>query len=104
MTTPVTGSILATEELILNQVPPETGATAIVVVAPIHIALLPVMLTVGLLLIVIGLVGNEGQPVVASVNTAVMVPTATPVTRPPLETVAIEPLELAHDPPVVGDN
>ena len=62
------------------------------------------MATTGWFLTVTGAVGNDGHKVVVDVNMKVAVPTATPVTRPALFTVAIALLLLAHVPPVVGDN
>jgi hypothetical protein len=46
---------------------------------------------------------SDIQPVAVSVNANFAVPAATPVTTPPLLTVATAPLLLAQVPPVVGD-
>ncbi len=56
------------------------------------------ILTVGLLLIVTGDVGNDTQPDTDEVNVNVDVPTAIPVTKPALLTVAMEKLLDAHEP------
>lgn len=102
--TPVTTPALvtvATAGLLLLQVPPVVGVN--VVVAPMQILLLPVMLTVGKALTVTGDVGAELHPVAVLVNVKVTDPAETPVTTPPLVTVAIAGLLLLQVPPVVGD-
>jgi len=53
---------------------------------------------------VTGLVGAELQPVAVSVKTNVADPTAIPVTKPELLTVAMAGLLLAQVPPEEGDN
>jgi hypothetical protein len=104
VTTPVEALTVATEGFTAVHEPPVTGATAKVVVEPTHMAFDPVILTTGLFLIVTGFVGAELHPVAVSVNTKVAEPTAIPVTKPELLTVAINGLLDAHVPPVVGDN
>lgn len=55
-------------------------------------------------LTVMAAVGIDVHPVVLFVKVNVAVPTATPVTTPLLDTVAIAGLLLVQVPPVVGDN
>ena len=101
--TPVTTPaevIVATDGLLLTQVPPVVGDK--VVVDPIHIELLPVMLTVGKTFTVTAVVVLL-QLVVEEVNVNVAEPAATPVTTPAEVTVATDGLLLTHVPPVVGD-
>ena len=103
--TPVTTPALvtvATDGLLLVQVPPEVGDK--VVVNPSQMLLDPVMLTTGRALTVMPGVGSEVHPVAVSVKVNVAVPAETPVTTPALVTVAIELLLLAHEPPVVGES
>ena len=99
VTTPAEVTV-ATEVLLLTQVPPVVGDK--VVVDPIHIELLPVMLTVGKALTVTVPVVLL-QLVVDEVKVKVADPAATPVTTPAEVTVATEVLLLTHVPPVVGD-
>ena len=99
MTTPAEVTV-ATEVLLLTHVPPVVGDK--VVVDPIHIELLPVMLTAGKALTVTVPVVLL-QLVVADVNVKVADPAATPVTTPAEVTVATAGLLLTHVPPVVGD-
>jgi hypothetical protein len=105
LATPVTTPALvtvATALLLLTQVPPVVGDK--VVVAPAHIALTPVILTVGFAFTVTWGVAKDAQPVLVSVKVNVAVPPATPVTTPASVTVAKVLLLLAHVPPVVGDS
>ena len=90
----------ATEVLLLTHVPPVVGDK--VVVDPIHIELLPVMLTVGNGLTVTAVVVLL-QLVVDEVKVNVADPAATPVTTPAEVTVATDVLLLTQVPPVVGD-
>jgi uncharacterized protein (DUF362 family) len=93
--------IVATEVLLLTQVPKVVGLT--VVVPPIHNEVLdPVILVVGRALTVTVLVASDGHSVVLLVNVNVAVPPLTPVTTPAFVTVAIAVLLLTHVPPVVG--
>jgi len=64
----------------------------------------PVILAIGDAVTVTGSVANEVQPVAVSVKVNVAEPAATPVTTPPLVTLAIPALLLVHEPPVEGDN
>ena len=98
MTTPAEVTV-ATEVLLLTHVPPVVGDK--VVVDPIHIELLPVMLTAGKALTVTVPVVLL-QLVVADVNVKVADPAATPVTTPAEVTVATAGLLLTQVPPVVG--
>ena len=99
MTTPAEVTV-ATAGLLLTQVPPVVGDK--VVVDPMHIELLPVMLTVGNGLTVTAVVVLL-QLVVDEVKVKVADPAATPVTTPAEVTVATDGLLLTHVPPVVGD-
>jgi hypothetical protein len=99
VTTPAEVTV-ATDGLLLTQVPPVVGDK--VVVDPIHIELLPVMLTAGKALTVTAVVVLL-QFVVDEVNVKVAEPAATPVTTPAEVTVANEVLLLTQVPPVVGD-
>lgn len=103
VTNPVLEFTVATEGLLLVQVPPVIGETDRVVVAPIHIAFDPEILTTGLFLIVTGAVGNELQLPV-KVNVKVAEPTDNPVTNPVLETEATDRLLEAHVPPEFGES
>src|SRR5258707_1039088 len=101
--TPVTTPALVTvasEALLLTQVPPLTGLN--VIADPIH-KLEDGALTVGNALIVTADVVLL-QVVVVLVKVKVTLPAATPVTTPALVTVANEGLLLTHVPPVVGLN
>ena len=99
VTTPAEVTV-ATDVLLLTHVPPVVGDR--VVVAPMHIELLPVMLTVGKALTVTAVVVLL-QLVVDEVKVKVADPAATPVTTPAEVTVATAGLLLTHVPPVVGD-
>ena len=99
VTTPAEVTV-ATDGLLLTQVPPVVGDK--VVVDPIHIELLPVMLTAGKALTVTAVVVLL-QLVVDEVKVNVADPAATPVTTPAEVTVATDGLLLTHVPPVVGD-
>jgi hypothetical protein len=102
--TPVTTPVLvtvATPGLLLAQVPPVVGDS--VVVKPAQILLVPVMLTTGKALTVTVPVGADTQPVVVFVKVKVAVPADTPVTIPPLVTVATPGALLTQVPPLVGD-
>jgi len=100
-TTPALVTV-ATEGLLLAQVPPVVGDK--VVVAPSQIVLMPVMLTTGVLLTVTGAVGADTQPVVLLVKVKVAEPAETAVTTPSFVTVATAGLLLDHVPPVAGDS
>lgn len=102
---PVTTPLLdidAIALLLLVQVPPDAGAS--VVVAPTHMALLPVIVAIGLSLTVTGVVGLETQPFILSVNVNVALPAIKPVTIPVLVTEAIDGLLLVHVPPTLGES
>ena len=87
--------------LLLTQVPPVVGDK--VVVLPTQIVELPVILTGGNALIVIAEVVLV-HPVEVNAKVKVAEPAATPVTTPPLDTIAIPVLLLAQVPPVVGES
>lgn len=102
--TPVTTPALvtvATEGLLLTQVPPLVGDN--VVVEPTQMLFAPVMLTTGKASTVTGEVGDEAHPVAVFVYVKVAVPAETPVTTPALVTVATAGLLLTQVPPEVGD-
>ena len=102
--TPVTIPALvtvATEVLLLTQVPPVEGES--VVVVPTQIAGEPVILATGFATTVIALVAFEMHPVDVSVKVNVAVPAPTEVTTPAFVTVATDVLLLTHVPPVVGE-
>jgi hypothetical protein len=94
--------IVAMAGLLLDHIPPVTGETE--EVPPTQILLPPVMLTTGKALTVTGGVGAEIQPLKVLVNVNVAEPADTPVTTPPLVTVATAGLLLVQVPPMVGDN
>jgi uncharacterized protein (DUF362 family) len=95
--------IVATAVLLLTHVPSVVGLT--VVVPPIHNEVLaPVIFVIGRALTVTALVASDGQSVVLLVNVNIAVPPLTPVTTPPLVTVATVLLLLNHVPPVLGLN
>ena len=101
--TPVTTPALVTVAmpvLLLVQVPPVVGDK--VVLAPTHMVLGPVILTVGFGFTVITLLGNELQLVAALVKVKVTAPLANPVTIPKLLMFAILELLLVQVPPMVG--
>jgi hypothetical protein len=101
--TPVTTPALVTVAiplLLLAHVPPVVGLN--VVVAPSHIVLAPVMLTLGFALTVNGDVAIELHPVLVNVYVNVAVPAATAVINPALVIVATAVLLLTHIPSVVG--
>ena len=100
VTTPAEVTV-ATDGLLLTQVPPVVGDK--VVVDPIHIELLPVMLTVGKTFTVTAVVVLL-QLVVDEVNVKVALPAVKPVTIPPALTDATAGLLLTHVPPVVGES
>jgi hypothetical protein len=91
---------VATDGSPLSHIPPVVGDR--VVVAPIHIKLLPVILTTGNALTVTAVVVLL-QLVAEEVKVNVADPGVTPVTTPADVTVATEGLLLTHVPPVVGD-
>lgn len=93
---------VATAVLLLIHVPPVVGDN--VVVAPTQTEVEPVILTAGLGLIVIALVGFDVQPVEVFVKVKVTEPAATPVTTPAFVTVATAVLLLTQVPPVVGES
>ena len=90
----------ATDGLSLTQVPPVVGDNW--VTSPIQIPVGPVTATVGVGFTVTAAVGSDGQRDAELVKIKVAVPGETPVTIPPLLTVAIDPSELDQVPPVVG--
>jgi hypothetical protein len=93
--------IVATDVLLLTQVPNVVGLT--VVVPPIHSEVLdPVIFVVGRALTVTVFVASDGHNVVLFVKVNVAVPPFTPVTTPAFVTVATAVLLLTHVPPVVG--
>ena len=103
--TPVTAPALVTVarlELLLAQVPPDVGETA--VVSPTQMELPPVILTVGNELTGTALVVLLQPGAVELVKVKVGLPAATPVTTPALVTVAKPVLLLTHVPPVVGES
>ena len=93
---------LATERLLLAQVPPLVGDKE--VVEPMQILFTPVMLTIGAAFTVMVPVCAEEQPVSELVKMNVTVPAETPVTTPALVTEAMAGLLLAQVPPVFGDS
>ena len=93
--------MVAIASLLLVQVPLIAGVA--LEVAPTHILVGPLTTTIGLGLIVTGADGNETQPSV-DLNVKVTDPSATPVTTPPLVTVAIDGLLLVHVPPELGES
>lgn len=101
VTTPAFVTV-ATDGLLLVQVPPVAGDKLVVLAR--QMIELPLILTVGLAMTVTLAVGAELQLVLLNVNMNVTTPAPTPVTTPPFVTVAIDVLLLVHVPPVVGDN
>lgn len=93
---------VATAGLLLTHVPPDVGDK--VVVDPRQMMLEPVKLTSGLSLIVTGKVGSEGQLVPLTVNWNEAVPALIPVTKPVLDTVAVDTSLVDQVPPEDGDN
>lgn len=93
--------MVATDGLLLVQVPPVVGETPDM--APIQILVRPVILTDGIGLTVTTPVGAEIQPVIEFINVNVTVPDAIPVTTPALVTVAMAGLLLVQLPPEAGD-
>jgi hypothetical protein len=87
--------------LLLVHVPPVVGDK--VVVAPMHMAFAPVILTTGFAFTVTADVAKDAHPVLVWVNVKVGAPLDTPDTTPALVTVAKAVLLLDHVPPVVGD-
>ena len=103
--TPVTIPSLvtvATDMLLLVQVPPVVGES--VVVEPSQMVVGPVIAAVGGLSTVMLLVALEEQPVEELVNEKLAVPVFTPVTLPALFTVATVVMLLTHVPPEVGES
>lgn len=100
VTTPAFVTV-ATEALLLAQVPPVEGDN--VVVNPTQILAVPVILTTGKALTVTAEVARETQPVPESVKVKVAEPAVTPVTTPASVTVATAGLLLIQVPPVEGD-
>jgi hypothetical protein len=103
--TPVTTPVFVTVAiavLLLTHVPPVAGAK--VVVASTHIDVVPVILAIGIALTDIGVLGLEIHPDAVVVKIKVADPAVTPVTTPPLVTVATALLLLVQVPPVFGDN
>ena len=92
----------ATNGFVVVQVPSDVGDK--VDVDPMHNIFGPVIFTFGLIRIVIGVSSVEVHFVVVSVKLKVAFPAANPVTRPLLETIAMEGLLLFQTPPVVGDS
>lgn len=101
VTTPAFVTV-ATAALLLTQVPPDVGVRPDE--APMQILVAPEILTTGIGFTVTVAVGIDAQPVVELVKVKVTVPADTPVTTPPLVTVATAGALLAHVPPDVGDN
>ena len=87
--------------LLLAHVPPEVGETPDIV--PIQMFDNPVNITTGISFTVTVGVASEVQPVIELVKVKVTVPAETPVTTPPLVTVATDGLLLVQVPPEVGD-
>ena len=100
VTTPALVTV-AMAGLLLLHIPPVTGDT--LDVPPTQILLPPVMLTTGNAFTVTGAVGAETQPLRVLVKVNVATPAETPVTTPPLVTVATAGLLLDQVPPMVGD-
>ena len=100
VTTPAFVTV-ATEALLLAQVPPVEGDK--VVVNPTQILALPVTLTTGKAFTVTAEVAREIQPVPELVKVKVAIPAVTPVTTPASVTVATAGLLLIQVPPVEGD-
>ena len=101
MTTPVAATTEAIAGLLLTQVPPELGDK--VVVEPTQMVLAPAILVItNELTVTADVVALQlGDTVLVKVNVAI--PAPTPVTTPPLVTVATDILLLTQVPPVVGD-
>lgn len=102
---PVTSPALvtvATALLLLAQVPPLVGDK--VVVEPTQILFNPRILTLGNAFTVTAGVGAEEHPVAVLVKVKVTDPAETPMTTPPLVTVATALLLLAQVPPEVGES
>ena len=95
-------SILATEELLLTQVPPVEGVIFILV--PIQTVLDPESVAMGLAFTVTIGDGKLVHPVDEFVKTKEVLPTPTPVTRPLEATVATSGSLLTQLPPEVGVN
>lgn len=93
---------VATDGLLLAQVPPLAGDN--VVVEPIQMLLAPEIPTVGKAFTVTAGVGAEAQPVAVLVNVNVAEPAARAVTTPLLLTLAIVRALLAQVPPLVGES
>jgi len=94
--------MLAIDALLLTQVPPVPGVIPMEV--PIQTVLRPVSVAMGLAFTVRVGVGILVQPVAELVKIKLVVPTSTPVTTPPLVTVATAGLFVLHVPPDVGVN
>jgi hypothetical protein len=99
VTTPLSLTV-ATDGLLLVQVPPVVGDN--VVVKPSQMVLAPVIETTGGVVTVRSVVGSLEQLVVVLVNVKLADPVLTPVTKPLLVTVATATLELVQVPPVEG--
>lgn len=95
-------SILATEELLLTQVPPIEGV--ILILVPIQTVLEPESVAIGFALTVTAGEGKLVHPVDVLVKTKVVLPTPNPVTRPFEATVATNGSLLIQLPPEVGVN
>ena len=93
--------ILATNGLLLIQVPPEDGNSCVVL--PTQIVDDPDIEISGLVLTLTISLGGDVHPVEISVNTNLAVPFDTPVTIPALLTTATDGFVLDHIPPVAGD-
>jgi len=100
VTTPAFVTV-ATEALLLAQVPPVDGDKP--VVAPIQILLGPVTLTIGVEVTVTVPVATETHPVLLLVKMNVDVPAETAVTTPAFVTVATPGFVLTQVPPEAGD-
>jgi hypothetical protein len=100
VTTPASVTV-AIEGLLLVHVPPVVGDN--VLVAPIQMAVGPVIDTDGPVVTVTVEEASDEQPVAVLVNVKVAVPIAIPVTKPVLVIVATAGSLLTQVPPVVGD-
>ena len=91
---------VATDGFELSQEPAVAAFSC--VVAPTHITAGPSNDTAGMSLTVINSVESEAQPVLASVNTNLVVPLIRPVTIPLALAEATDGSALSHTPPVAG--
>ena len=99
VTTPVTGSTVARELLVLLQVPPLTLSDKVIWCAgPTHTLSLPVIVPAPGTSTVIAIVAEQPPALYDMVD----VPAATPVTTPPADTVATVGVPELHVPPAVA--